>query len=324
VEERGEGRVYLEFLTQINDLVRGHGKSMQFWGDIILNHPELIPELPEGAIALAWGYEADHPYADQCKKFAEAGIPFYVCPGTSAWNTIIGRTDNAVGNLLNAAVNGSANGARGYLNTDWGDGGHWQQMPISYLGYAYGAAVSWAVEANRDADLPCLMDRYVFNDQAGVMGRLAYELGNVYLETGILTGNSNVFGRLLANPNLSMDQSPWTDLKVEGLQRAIQKLDALEAQLNQARMGHSDSQLVLDEFRNGIALARHACHLGIARLEAGRVEVPQLSSEARAVLARELEPTIAEFKRLWLIRNRPGGLQDSAGRFESLLASYKQ
>jgi hypothetical protein len=152
---------------------------MQFWGDIILNHPELIPELPEGAIALAWGYEAEHPYADQCAKFAAAGVPFYVCPGTSAWNTIVGRTENAVGNLLNAAENGLASGASGYLVTDWGDGGHWQQLPISYLGYAYGAALSWAVNPNRVADLPRLLDRYAFQDRAGVLGQMAYDLGNV-------------------------------------------------------------------------------------------------------------------------------------------------
>ena len=323
-DERGVGRVYLEFLSKINDLVRERGKTMQFWGDIILNHPELIPELPEGAIALAWGYEAEHPYADQCAKFAAAGVPFYVCPGTSAWNTIVGRTENAVGNLLNAAENGLASGASGYLVTDWGDGGHWQQLPISYLGYAYGAALSWAVNPNRVADLPRLLDRYAFQDRAGVLGQMAYDLGNVYLETGVLTGNSNVFGQLLANPNLSMEAVPWNALEVAGLERAIGSLDELEVRLEEADSALPDAEVVVGEFRNGIALARHASHLCAARLAAGRVEVPQLPAEARAELAAELEPILTEFRRLWLLRNRPGGLEDSVGRFERLLASYKR
>jgi len=324
VEERGEGRVYLEFIQQINEVVRGHNKTMQFWGDIILNHPELIPELPEGVIALAWGYEADHPYADQCKKFAEAGVPFYVCPGTSAWNTIIGRTQNAVENLLNAAENGLANGAIGYLNTDWGDGGHWQQTPISYLGYAYGAALSWAVEPNRELNLPRVLSLHAFGDQADIMGQLAYDLGNVYLETGILTGNSNAFGRLLARPDLSMNEDPWTESTVEGFERALDRLNDLEARLEEARMSIDEADLVLDEFRNGIALARHACHLAVSRIEAGRAVVSELPDEARRKLAADLEPIVEEYRRLWLIRNRPGGLEDSAGRFENLLAQYKQ
>ena len=51
-----------------------------------------------------------------------------------------GRTDNAIANLKSAAACGVANGAIGYLNTDWGDIGHLQYLPISYLGFAAGAA----------------------------------------------------------------------------------------------------------------------------------------------------------------------------------------
>ena len=38
------------------------------------------------------------------------------------------------------AENGLKHGAVGYLNTDWGDRGHWQVLPVSYLGFAAGAA----------------------------------------------------------------------------------------------------------------------------------------------------------------------------------------
>jgi hypothetical protein len=72
-----------------------------------------------------------------------------VCPGTSSWNSIGGRTDNALANLRSAAENGLKHGARGYLTTDWGDNGHWQSLPISELGFALGAAYAWAWEANR-------------------------------------------------------------------------------------------------------------------------------------------------------------------------------
>lgn len=58
-----------------------------------------------------------HPFELQCKQFAEHKLPFYVCPGTSSWNTLIGRTQNAIGNLKSAAKYGSENGAEGYLIT---------------------------------------------------------------------------------------------------------------------------------------------------------------------------------------------------------------
>ena len=76
----------------------------------------------------------NHPFDEHGAQFAQAGLPFYVCPGTSSWNSIGGRTDNALGNLRSAAENGLKHGASGYLNTDWGDNGHWQSLPISESG----------------------------------------------------------------------------------------------------------------------------------------------------------------------------------------------
>ena len=91
---------------------------------------------------------------------------------------MVGRTDNAVGNLRSAAENGLKHRAIGYLNTDWGDNGHWQYLPTSYLGYVYGAAVSWAVKANAQVDLPPALSLHAFNDPTGTVGRLAFDLGN--------------------------------------------------------------------------------------------------------------------------------------------------
>ncbi len=65
-----------------------------------------------------------------------------------------------IANITNAAQAGLKHGALGLLNTDWGDGGHWQILPISYLGLALGAAMSWRAETNRDIDLPGVLEKY--------------------------------------------------------------------------------------------------------------------------------------------------------------------
>jgi hypothetical protein len=46
--------------------------------------------------------------------------PFYVCPGTSSWNSFAGRTQNMIENIRRAAMSGRDNGALGFLLTDWG------------------------------------------------------------------------------------------------------------------------------------------------------------------------------------------------------------
>lgn len=322
-EARGTGRVYLEFLLKIHSLVRKHGRTMQFWGDIIMHHPELIPELPGDLVALEWGYEANHPFAADGKRFADAGVPFYVCPGTSSWNTIAGRTDNAVGNLWNAAENGIACGAIGYLITDWGDNGHRQQLPISYLGYAYGAAVSWAAQANRSLDLPAALDRHAFGDRAGVMGRLAYDLGNAYQKPGVLTGNASILNLVLLQPEASYSEGRFAGLTVEKLEQTLAYIDGVMAPLGRAEMHLPDADLLRREFATTADLLRHACKLATARLQAGGAEIASLPANTRKALADDLEPILTEYRSLWLARNRPGGLADSAGRLERLLALYR-
>ncbi|RME56883.1 MAG: glycoside hydrolase, partial [Caldilineae bacterium] len=68
--ERGAKRVYLDYLLKVHEEVRRRGRVMQFWGDIIIQEPALIPELPKDAIALEWGYDAAHPFEEHGRHFA--------------------------------------------------------------------------------------------------------------------------------------------------------------------------------------------------------------------------------------------------------------
>jgi hypothetical protein len=105
------------------------------------NH--VFKRLSKDLIALNWSYEGNHPFARECKLMAAQKIPFYVCPGTSSWNSLTGRTTNMQTNLANAARQGKKYGADGYLVTDWGDYGHHQYLPVSYAGFLLGACHAW-------------------------------------------------------------------------------------------------------------------------------------------------------------------------------------
>lgn len=322
-EKAGVARVYFDFLMKVNDLVKSNNRSMQFWADIIFNHPDLIPELPKDVTAMIWGYEAGHPYADQTLRMKEAGVPFYVCPGTSAWNSLIGRTDNMMGNMRNAADNAIRNGARGLLVTDWGDGGHWQYLPVSYAGYAYAAALSWANDTNREADLARALDAHVFLDSAGVMGRFALDLGNVYKDYGKLYGNNTLASIALQGFWRSANDKEFDGLKIKPLKKSVKEIEALLPVLDKAQMHRDDAALVAAEFKNNAAMAMHGLRLMMARLDAKGATVTHLPANEREALAADLEKIIAEHRRLWLARNREGGLQDSAGNFENLLRAYR-
>ncbi len=311
----GRGRVYLDFLIKIYREVRARGRTMQYWGDIIIQHPDLIVELPHDAIALEWGYEADHPFAEHGEKFAAAGIPFYVCPGTGSWRSLAGRTNGVLGNLRNAAENGLKHGAVGYLNTDWGDEGHWQPLPVSYLGFAYGAAVSWAGDAARDRDLAPALSCYAFGDPTGTLGGIAFDLGNVCRETGVEVFNATVFFLVLHESTERI--AAIEGLNAPGLHRALAAIDEVMARWPQARSSRADAQLVQREYAWVAAMLRHACRRGLWALEGAA-----RGSPGSLALAEDADHLIAEYRDLWLARSRPGGLAESAGRLARMRQDY--
>ena len=324
VERLGRGRVYLEFLQKIHRLVSERGHRMQFWGDIVFEHPELIPDLPKDLVALEWGYEADHPFDVQGEKFSASGIAYQVCPGTSAWLSLGGRTTNSLGNLEAAARSGLAHGASGMLITDWGDFGHWQPLPVSYLGLAYGAAVAWGHEANRGLDVARVLDAHVLRDRAGVLGGIARDLGDVYRETGVLVKNASVLALLLLFPERPLGEGRLAGLTVEGLERAEARSAELSSKLAGARCDRDDASLLQAEFALAADLMRHACRFGIARLAAPGGAAAAIPGASRAALAIDLSRIVNDYRRVWRLRNREGGLADSVGRLESLLRRYRE
>jgi len=292
---RGVHRVYLDFLLRVNELVARHGRRMMFWGDVILKDPQLIGQLPPNAIALNWGYEADHPFEAEARRFGESGVEFYVCPGTSSWCSIAGRTDNMLANQRAAAEAGLKYGAAGYLNTDWGDHGHLQYLPMSFAGLATGAALSWCLQSNRDLPLQRALDLHAFADEAGIMGRPACELGNVYQAVGKLIPNrSALFGILVPS---SAHGDPMEGITGPGLERAEAAIESATRNVHAAKMSRADAELIKDEFANAAAMLRYACRK--ARGE---------------TTPAELDPIVRMHRQCWLARNRPGGLEDSVGK----------
>lgn len=297
-------RVYLDFVLKINQLAHRHGRKMMFWGDIILHEPARIKDLPQECVALDWGYEHDHDFDGQCGHFAQAKIPFYVCPGTSSWNTLIGRSANCFGNLENAAVNGIKHGAAGFLNTDWGDGGHHQYFPISLPGIFAGAALSWCCRSNRGTDPSRAISAFVWGDRKSIAGSALVELGNSYRLLPARTQNRTLFDTLLF----------WqrTDPKILGTTRlndlhaCHERIDELTAGISRIR-GNRSWQLAKAEIANNAAMAQ----LG---LERGMVTLGEHRNATR--MRASLKRIIQNHRELWLSRNRSGGLSESLGRLK--------
>ncbi|MFN2107569.1 MAG: glycoside hydrolase, partial [Candidatus Promineifilaceae bacterium] len=251
--------------------------------------------------------------------FARSGIPFYVCPGTSSWNTVGGRTSNAVNNMQNAAENGLNHGATGYLITDWGDNGHWQPLPVSYLGFAYGAAMSWHYESNRDIDITTAVSRYAFRDSAEIVGRLAYDLGNVYEASNIRLHNGTIlFYVLQTRPDelgkLRKNVLAGDLYERENYTRMRARIEEVMAPLAEAQMNRPDADLLRTEFTWAADMLRHACDRALWLLDGAPTPNENLAAQAQELIDR--------YQTVWLARNRIGGFRESVARMEAMRADY--
>jgi hypothetical protein len=134
--------VYLRHILRLRELAAQHGRRIMMWADIVNEHPEVLPQLPQDVVLLDWHYESAEQYPTTA-ALGKSGREFWVCPGTSSWNTLFPRLDNALGNIRNFTRDGIANGANGMLLTDWGDYGHYQSPSLSWYPYLFGAATAW-------------------------------------------------------------------------------------------------------------------------------------------------------------------------------------
>ena len=291
IKSFGAEHVYLAHLRKVCSLAAKMGKTAMFWDDMIVRaHPELICELPEDAIALDWGYEVGHSHSFEadCAALSKGGRRFYVCPGTSGWDSISGRHFNMKTNVQEAVRAGLRHGAEGCLMTDWGDGGMCQPWLTALPALVY---MAHAVRGEwlSDAEIAHEVDRIC----GAKCGDALIQYQNLYL----LDGNPHIIGKVLTFKMLSEGRN-WK-------RPAKGMTDGDLASLFRARKAAKDS---LD-----LSGAPEWVVDGFATLDILYDALEMRWKGEHNKVASECAPRFAE---LWLRHNKPGGLNKTiAGIF---------
>ena len=319
----GKGVVYLDFIKKIHKLCEKHGKRMNLWSDIVLNHPEVIPDIPSDVVMLNWDYDAKGSRIPRTHEFVDAGLDVVICPGTNSWQSHCTRLSDAIANVSKFAQVGRKYNVLGMLNTDWGDGGHRNMLGVSFHGYAHGAAHSWhgrGVDDKRFTETFCF--HVLKTEDAAVSGlmRTAGAVEDTVQERPyhILSEAIDIEDRYGKSvPRISPiwhDKSKLDKASPEGCRKVIAELKGADGVARKVVSKNPVARVVIEDLLVGVHLDRLMCRKAlVAHQYRSGHKVPVRTLEKLAV---DIGECALEFTKNWLKRNKVSRLKDNISLFK--------
>jgi hypothetical protein len=326
--EIGYGRVYLNHILKLRELAARYGRQIMIWADVFHHYPELIAEIPADVILLDWEYEGRDSYAS-VTALARSGRPFYVCPGTSTWNTIFPRIDNSRINIRNYVRDGLAAGAIGLLLTDWGDLGHYQPLSHSWYSYLFGAEMAWSGATTATELFNQAFSRVFLGEPSGQAVAAIERLGSAVQQPGLAFSNRSDTVYALYDEPLAgrMIQAVSSEVLAEMVAAGEAALPAFavlpdsllrhELLFTAHQMIYAGNKLLLGQ---AIQSALHelsgavVTSDGVDRLDALIVEMEKLRAE--------LPPMVAEFEQIWLRSAHRSEIGVNLDRYAALITRF--
>lgn len=336
-DSEGLGKVYTDYVGSIIRSWIDRGYEIEYWADVIAHHPESLKDMPTGTIPVVWMYNTPHTmqrlaalndveeeaihaahdivirdlvngFRDRAAPFIERGIPFWVAPGTNSWRSLLGRLDEGLGNLVDAAEVGLENQSGGYLVTSWGNNGYWDPPTISIPPIAAGGALSWALEANRNITehnaLPRVLNRHFFDDATGVVGEVLCEIGRVTESLGTHILNTTPLWVVLQAGGNIPDRHVPTSTALDTARHTL--IDA-RSRLETAAPSVADAAAILMELRFVIDMSVFA----IDAIKSGVTASTDPTPETAGLLLTRLDRLLARHEQCWHASARRGGLNES-------------
>lgn len=306
--------VYIEYLEKLANVVRKYNKTPMIWGDVLVKHPDKISKLSKDIVFIDWGYNKAYDFVNHAKMLEELKVKYLLAPGTSTWSSITGRFIDMKETIENSTYASKKYHGLGILLTDWGDMGHLQYLPSSYLGFIYGAMLSWSSGTIEDAEKYLAI---ILNDE--ILAKVIVELSR-YHE---LEGEYRDYGTRLFASIMWAEHGKRQDDKVNFFlnrmksniisYEAVQNLHKLFTQ-EKNKLQNAKECLEKDEIENAILLLETLLDIN-ERLHSYLDNCVVNFDEP----IKNLEKYLENHKKLWLARNIKEGYAFSANRINWLI-----
>ena len=199
-EKHGIAAVHATHYKKVYDICKKAGKTVMMYGDILLDHPEILSLIPKDIIIVDWHYRAE-PYYSSTGFFKKNGFNYIVSPSVWNFTSTFPVTMNANPNTYYITRSGIKNNAKGMFNSNWGDFGAETFKELVYYGYAWSAQCAWNFEKS---DLSAFNTNF-FNLQYGNEANIflsAYEtFGNTF--------NQMLWHEVWRHPFIKLREAAW-------------------------------------------------------------------------------------------------------------------
>jgi len=320
VESMGVAGVHAQHYKKVQALARQYGKKVLMYGDICLEHPEIIEELPRDITIVDWHYDAAKRYPS-IKKFQDAGFRVLVSPGTQAWTRVFPYYEAAAVNIENFIKRGYEQGVWGEVTSTWGDNGAENLRELNYYGFAFSADCAWSPDKATYASFK----KRFFPQFYGTDSPALREAFDYLVRINRLFPNNF---RLTWDDPFQKEPTRRTVDKARALKELMaETLEKLKSAQPNVKRNRDNIKYLQLAARRGAWLARKIlCEAKVAQLQdatrATRLAAEECVIECRSA-ADELEQIKKEFRRLWLLTNKEAGLAFNLDRYDRQICDFR-
>lgn len=311
-EIKGKGEVYLDYLIQIVDLAKQHGKTCQIFSDMLLQFPEIISKIPDEVQLLNWGYEIDHPFDDELKPLATSGRPFHVVVSTNTFASVSGRLTAAKIHMRRAAKSANKYGAIGYQISEWGDMGHPQTFSMPIPAYVFGSLMAWNQKAHEEINLSNLVQQFLPDEPLELIDNLL-AIQDEYLHSGVVTPNCAFYGPFIFDQysKRHIKRAKITDPLA--LKASITDLIRRKQAIKQSKETPLQQELLWT-----IDIMVLASYLALYYDKFGSRVTENFPPDIKLELQNRLTEIESRYERIWCLKHRKGGMEQSKSRLDLL------
>lgn len=323
VDKVGIAAAHAAHYDKVLQLCRKYKKKPMMYGDIILDHPEILTMLSKDVTIMNWQYDDQYAYPST-KKLKDAGFNTLVSPAVWNFTTSFPAYTIALPNIQYLTKSGIEQGSLGSITSQWGDYGAETFRELNLFGYAWSAQCSWSYEKN---------DLYTFSKNyfADFFGTTDSQLPRLYQYF------SGVFSTLIWNevwqhPMLPLKENKWlayglnpsarTSFQNWTLPGIVDQLQDLKSKVKR-NAAHLDYLIFIVQLNKWFSnKTQMQSYLQDAQKDRP-VRMDKLADLIDANISA-IPQLKGEYRKLWLRTNRPENLNLIEDKFDRMLSNVKQ